>query len=105
MGEHLEEVRLAAPEEAADPGGFLPLAADVGEESFEDALEAVGKTAVADEGFELGAVLAIECGFGGVRDAGLSLVRQDVGPGVAFEKFVDLGQVQLPSCRVIACAR
>ena len=105
VSEHLEEVRLAAPEEAADPGGFLPLAADVGEESFKNALQPVSEAAVADEALQLGAVLAVEHGLGGVSDAGLSLVRQDARPGVAFEKFVDLRQVQLPLCSVIACAR
>ena len=97
-------MRLAAPKEAADPCGFLALSADVGKEPLKDALQAVGEPTVAHERLELGAVLAFERGFG-VRDAGLSLVHQDAGPGVAFEKFVDLRQSQLPSCSVIACAR
>ena len=83
----------------------MPLPAEVGEESFQNALEPVREASVADEALEFGAVFSLARGLGRVTDAGLSLVRKDARAGVANEEFVDLRHVQLPSCRVIACAR
>ena len=107
--EHLQQVRFAAAEEAADPGGVLPVAAEVGEEPVEDALEAVGEPAVADEGLQFGAEGAFAGLVRGVADPRLSLVGERGGARVPFEEFVDLrrlhGHGQPSSCRVMACAR
>ena len=109
MREHLQQVRLAAAEEAADPGGLLPAAAEVGEEPFEDALQTVGEAAVADEGLQFGAEGAFAGFVRGVADPRLPLVGERGGARVPLEEFVDLrslrGHGQPSSCRVMACAR
>ena len=108
VGEHLQQMRLAAPEEAADPGGFLPPPAEVGDEPFEDAAKAVGEPPVADEGLQFGAELGVLRGVGRFADPRLALVGERGGPRVAFEKFVDLRirrHGQPSSWSVMACAR
>ena len=109
VGEHLQQVRFAAAEEAADPGGVLPVAAEVGEEPVEDALQAVGEPAVADEGLQFGAEGAFAGLVRGVADPRLPLVGERRVARVPLEEFVDLrclgGHGQPSSCRVMACAR
>jgi hypothetical protein len=51
--EHLDEVRLAAAEEAAHPDGLLLLLAEGAEVAVEDPLQAPGVLLFADEGLEL----------------------------------------------------
>jgi len=55
VGEHLEQVRLATAEEAADPHRrlFRLVVADVGEKGSEHPVEAVVELALTDEAAQL----------------------------------------------------
>ena len=105
VGEHLQEVRLAAAEEAADPCGILLRGVEVREIAIENALEGVAELPVADEGLELRAQLFPGRLIGGVYNARLPVVGEPRRARVAVEHLVDLHKADPPSCRVIPWAR
>ena len=105
MGQHLEQVGLAAAEEAADPRRVLPGRSQVGEVAVEDALEGVAELAVTDEGLDLRAELRPSLRVGGVGDSGLAVVGETTGPRVAIEQLVDLHGPVPPPWSVMPLAR
>ena len=105
VGEHLQEVRLAAAEKAADPRRLLLRGPEVCEIAVENALERVAKLPVADEGLELGPQLLHGRLVGVVRDARLPAVGEPRRPRIAIECFVNLHGTGPPPCSVIPWAR
>ena len=105
VGEHLQEVRLAAAEEAADPRGVLLRRAEVREIAIENALEGVAELPVADEGLELRPQLFPGRLVGSVDDARLPVVGEPRRARVAIEHLVDLHKAGPPPCSVIPWAR
>ena len=105
VGEHLQEVRLAAAEEAADPRRLLLRGPEVREIAVENALERVAELPVADEGLELGPQLLHRRLVGLLGDARLPAVGEPRRARIAIEYFVDLHGTGPPPCSVIPCAR
>ena len=105
VGEHLQEVRLAAAEEAADPRRVLLRGSEVGEIAVENALERVAELPVADERLELGPQLRHRRLVRVVGDARLPAVGEPRRARIAIECFVDLHGTGPPPCSVIPCAR
>jgi hypothetical protein len=86
MAQHLEQVRLAAAEEAADPCGFLVGLAQTVEVRADDPLHAVGVLAFAHERREFAAQLFERLCVLAVDDPRLPLVDQREGPDRAAER-------------------
>src|SRR5262249_40437165 len=86
---HLQQVRLAAAEEAADPRGLLARRREVREERLEDLDDAFGVLALAHERGELAAQLVEDLLVRLVGDARLALVDQRVGGGVSLKNVFD----------------
>jgi hypothetical protein len=105
MAEHLQEVRLAAPEEAAHPRSVLSRTIELRHVAAQDALEGVTVLPIADEGFEFGAQFCHRSGIGGRRDPGLPAIGQGAGPGVAVENLVDFHAGSPIPWSVMPCAR
>ena len=99
MGEHLEQVRLAAAEEAADPSGLLSRGPQVRQIAVEDALDGVFELTSADEGLkfcpEFGGRPLVYLG----ANLRLAIVGKSRSARVAVEELVDLhgNHSRLPS--------
>jgi hypothetical protein len=107
VSEHLEEVRLAAPVEAAHPGALLAGAAQPREVGEEDAKDALRVLPFAHERGQLATQLLhhpLVTLIGPVGDAGLSVVDERVARRVAEQDILDLGHVGPPPCSVIGTA-
>ena len=105
VAEHLQEVRLAAAEEAADPGAALAGPAQIVEERADDPLDAVRILALADEGRELAAQLPHHLRVLAVGDPGLALVDEGVRRRIALEDVLDLHPCSSAPRGVIGTAR
>ena len=105
VGEHLQEVRLAAAEEAADPRRLLLRGPEAREIAVENALKRVAELPVADEGLELGPQLLHGRLVGLVCDARLPAVGEPCRARIAIERFVNLHGAGPPPCSVIPWAR
>ena len=90
VAQHLQEMRLAAAEEAADPSAPLAGPVHIVEERPDDPLDAVRVLALADEGRKLAAQLLHHLRVLPVGDARLALVDERVRCGVALEDILDL---------------
>ena len=99
VGQHLEQMRLAAAEEPAHPHGVLPRGIEVGEIAFHDSLERVGEPAPADEGLQLVAQLPHDPRVRSPGDPGLAVVGQPDVQRVAVEEFVDIHGASSPWIR------
>ena len=91
MREHLQQVALAATEEAADPDRLLRRVAQVAEVLREDAVESTGKLTLADEHLQLAAQLGHDLLVGLVGKAGLAVVDQRLPGGVDEKDVFDGG--------------
>ena len=89
-GRHLEGMGFAAAVEAADPDALLAGAAEVFQKRPQDADQAVGELALADEGRQLAPQFLARLGIGHVGDARLALVDQGIFRGIALEDVVNL---------------
>ena len=105
VGKHLQEVRLPAAEETADPCGVLLRGPEVREIPVENALQGVAELPVANEGLKLLPQLLASRGIGDVGNPGLAVVGQPRRARVAIEYLVDLHNAVPPPCSVIPWAR
>ena len=90
VAEHLQEVRLAAAEEAADPSAPLAGPAQIVEERADDPLDAVRILTLTDEGREFAAQLLRYLLVLPVGDARLALVDEGMRRGIPLEDILDL---------------
>ncbi len=104
VGEHLQQVRLAAAEEAADPGRVLLRGPEVREVAVENALQGVAELPVADEGLELGPQFLQRRPVGDVYYPRLPVVGEPRRARVAVEHLVELHRAGPPPCSVIISA-
>lgn len=100
VARHLQQVRLAAAEEPADPRGLLACLGEVGQERRQEALDAVGVLALAHERRQLAAQLLEDLLVRLVGDAGLPLVHQGVGRGISLKDVFDL-HIALPALWIV----
>ena len=103
--EHLQQVRLAAAEEAADPGRVLFRSAEVREIAIHDALQRIAELPVAYERLQLGPQLVQRQLFRRIDNTCLSVVGEPGGARVAIEHVVDVHKTAPPSCSVTPWAR
>ena len=105
MGEHLQQVRLAAAEEAADPRRVLFRGPEVRKIAIEDAQQRLAELPVADEHLELGPQLVQSRRVPGFHNARLSVVGEPRSARVAVEHVVDIHKTGPPPCSVTPWAR
>ena len=101
VGEHLEQVALAAAEEAANPDRLLRRVAQVAEVLREDAVESAGKLPLADEHLQLAAQFGHDPLVGLVSKAGLAVVDQRLPRRVDKENVFDGGHAHGESLVVV----
>ena len=77
-------MRLAAAEEAADPGAALAGLSEIVEERADDLLDAIRVLPLADECLEFAAQLGLRPLVSAVRNPRLALVYQGMGGGIAL---------------------
>ena len=104
MAQHLQQVRLAAAEEAADPRGLLVGLAQAVEVRADDPLHAVGVLSFADERGEFAVQLFERLLVTAVDDPRLTLVDQGKGAGIALQNVLDLHRAPPSPCSVMGTA-
>ena len=103
--EHLEEVGLAAAEEAAHPDRVLPGSrGEVRQILAQHPLQGVGELAAADERLQFGAEFTLSAGVV-LSDPRLATVGQLLGARVPLQEFVDLRGSHCCPCGLIVGVR
>ena len=93
VGQHLEQVGLAASEEPADPRRILPRAVETGVVLFENPLQRVRELAFADERLQLGPQFRYYLGVFAGGKPRLPAVRQRRLQRIPVQQFANLHPV------------
>ena len=105
VAQHLQQVRLAAAEEPADPHRLLVGLSKAVQKRANDLLDAVGVLTLANESGKFASQFLERSLVLDVDDARLPLVHQWVGRRVALQDLVDLHSDAPSPCKVMGTAK
>jgi hypothetical protein len=105
VAQHLQQMRLAAAEEAAHPGAALARPPEIVQERTNDLLDAVRVLPFTHKGRQLTAELGKRAFALTVGNPRLSLIDERVSSWIALQDILDLHAHPPSPCSVIGTAR